>query len=288
MGVVVELKQVGIWADGLDSRPINEVRAAAAEIEELGFGALWFPEITGREALSQAGILLAATRRMVVATGVASIYARDPVTMAAGHRTLTEAFPERFLLGLGVSHPTLVEDVRGHRFGPPAQTMRAYLDAMESTVDSRSVLGSLGPRMLALAAERTHGAFPLGMPVEHTASTRAILGPDRFLAVGLAVVLDHDTGRAREFARSEVPSFLPNRSTLLRALGYDVEGSDNRLADALVAAGDVEDIDRRIRAHLDAGADHVALHVLARTDQLPMTAWRQLANTCRDKAGTHR
>ncbi|WP_113698517.1 LLM class flavin-dependent oxidoreductase [Nonomuraea lactucae] len=128
----LDLGRVGIWAGEMDRYPALALRQAAAAIDDLGYPALWFPETTGREAMTQAALLLSATRQTVIATGTASIYARDAVSAAAAQRTLAEAFPGRFLLGLGVSHPALVTDVRGHRFGPPVATMRAYLDAMDA------------------------------------------------------------------------------------------------------------------------------------------------------------
>jgi probable F420-dependent oxidoreductase len=264
------MDRLGIWTDVFDRLPIGEVRDTAAELDELGCGALWFGEAGGREALAQAGILLAATRRMVVATGVASVYAREPATAAAGQRTLDEAHPGRFLLGLGVSHPALV----GPRFGPPVATMRAYLDAMAA--GPTAVLGSIGPRMLALAGERAKGAFPLGMPVEHTAAARKSLGTGKFLGVAMAAVLDPHRDRGRELARSSVAAFLPNREKSLRTLGYAVDHPDERLVDALVVSGDVERVLARAEEHLEAGADHVALHVLAPQGRKPLPAWREL------------
>jgi len=257
------VERLGIWTDLFDRAPIGEVRERAAELDELGYGALWLPEIGGREALSQAAVVLAATRRMVVATGIASIHARTAEATAAGQRTLDDAYPGRFLLGLGV----------GRWPGSPVAAMRAYLDPMGPT----TVLGSLGPRMIALAAERTKGAFPFGMPVEHTAAARETLGAKRFLGVGMAAVFDHDRERGRRFARSSVANFLPNREKSLRALGYAVDHPDERLADALVVAGDVDRILARVREHVDAGADHVALHVLASEGPKTVVAWRELA-----------
>ncbi|MFD9739985.1 hypothetical protein [Umezawaea sp. NPDC059074] len=131
--------------------------------------------------------------------------------------------------------------------------------------------------MIALAGERTMGAFPFGMPVEHTAAARETLGAKGFLGVDMAAVFDRDRERGRRFARSSVPDFLPNREKSLRALGYAVDHPDERLADALVVAGDVDRILGRVREHLDAGADHVALHVLASEGPRTVVAWRELA-----------
>ncbi|MET8054592.1 TIGR03620 family F420-dependent LLM class oxidoreductase [Streptosporangium sp. NPDC005286] len=279
------LGRVGIWAGEMDRYPAPALRQAVAAIEDLGYPALWFPETTGREAMAQAALLLSATRQTVIATGTASIYARDATTAAAAQRTLAEAFPGRFLLGLGVSHPALVTDVRGHRFGPPVATMRAYLDAMDTAPFGPAipavprVLAALGPKMLQLAAERAWGAHPLGMPIEHTRNARSLLGPQAMLAVTQLVVLNPSRPIAAELARAHAAAALPNRLTLLRDLGFDdAESLDDRLVDALVAIGGPEDIARRVEEHLDAGADHVSLHVLTATpDEPPLRQWQELA-----------
>ncbi|MGW4958808.1 TIGR03620 family F420-dependent LLM class oxidoreductase [Nonomuraea sp. NPDC004186] len=280
-----ELGQVGIWAGELDRHPAPVLREAAAAVEDLGYPALWFPETTGREAMAQAALLLSLTRRTVVATGAAGIYARDAITTAAAQRTLAEAFPGRFLLGLGVGHPALVTDMRGHRFGPPVATMRAYLDAMDAAPfgppvpAGPRVLAALGPKMLKLAAERAAGAHPLSMPVAHTRHARGLLGPRALLAVTQLAVLDPSRPRAAELARAHAAAALPNRLTPLRDLGFDdPESLDERLVDALVATGGPEDVARRVGEHLEAGADHVSLHVLTATpDRPPLRQWEDLA-----------
>jgi probable F420-dependent oxidoreductase len=281
------LGRVGVWAGELDDGPAAGVREAAAEIEDLGYGTLWFPETSGREAMVQAGILLSRTRRIVVASGSTDIYARDPVTASAAQRTLEEAFPGRFLLGLWESHPVLAQDVRGRRYRPAVPAMRAYLDAMDAapfgppdTAPSpHRVLAALDSGMLALAAARAWGANPLGMPVEHTRHARAVLGPDALLAVTQLCVLGRDRAHTADLARTTAAAALPNRRALLHDLGYeDVDRLDARLVDALVAHGSVEDIGRRVGEQLAAGADHVALHVLTDTTGVPPTAsWRRLA-----------
>src|SRR5918999_1924967 len=180
----MDLGPIGIWTSQLDHQPAARARKVAADLERLGFGAIWFPESVGREALTNAALLLSATKRIVIATGIANIYGRDPVTAAAAHRTLAEAYPGRFLLGLGVSHVPLVEQIRGHTYGKPVASMRTYLDGMDHapyraiTPASRParVLAALGPRMLQLAAERADGAHPYFVPPEHTARARKILG----------------------------------------------------------------------------------------------------------------
>jgi probable F420-dependent oxidoreductase len=276
----------------LELLPARQAQEAAAEIEALGFKVVWIPEAMGREAFSHAGLLLAGTRRLAVATGIASIFARDPVTMAAAQKTLTEAYPDRFLLGIGVSHAPLVETVRGHRYEKPLTTMRKYLDAMDaapylaaapSTVPVR-VIGALHPKMLKLAAERSAGAHPYFVPPEHTADARRIMGPGPLLAPEQAVVLETDAGTARDIARAHMITYLglPNYVNNLRRLGFTDEdvadGGSNRLVDAIVAWGDIDAIVRRVKAHHDAGADHVGIQVLdADARALPLRQWRELA-----------
>ncbi|KAB8169631.1 TIGR03620 family F420-dependent LLM class oxidoreductase [Streptomyces sp. 3MP-14] len=289
-----DVGRLGVWTDQFDGQPLSAVKDAAAEIEELGYSTLWLSEVTGREALTQATLLLGATSRLVVATGVATIYGRDAVTMAQAERTLAEAFPGRFVLGLGNSHPYLVEQIRGHSFGPRVATMRGYLDAMDAapfgpTVPGASanrVLGVVGRQMLGLAAQRAWGALPFGMPVAHTARAREILGPEPLLAVGQPVVLESDPDLARQTAHAHVAASLPNRDRALAELGYgeDVSaGGSDRLADAMIASGGLEAVTRRVAEQFKAGADHVCLYVLVPEGRprIPLEGWRELAAALR-------
>src|SRR5438309_11197707 len=265
----MQLGRVGIWTTALDHQPAAEARRAAAELEEMGFGAIWIGEAVRREAFSNPTLLLTATRHIVVATGIANIYARDPTTMAAGQKTLAEAFPDRFLLGIGVSHGPLVSR-RGHAYGKPLETMRAYLDAMDvARFDAAAppqepprVLAALGPRMLELARDRSWGAHPYFVPVEHTVEARRILGQGPLLAPEQAVVLEGQAQKARAIGRAYTRAYLklPNYANNLRRLGYaDAElqdGGSDRLVDSIVAWGDVKTVQARIMDHLRAGADH--------------------------------
>lgn len=281
------LGRIGIWAGDFDHLPASEVCRAAAAIEDLGYGTLWFPEITGREAMAQAAILLSATRRWIVAAGMTDMYARDAVTTAAAQRTLDEAFPGRFLLGLWDSHPSLAEDIRVHRFGPPLAAMRSYLDALDTapfgppgtTASPHRVLAALRADMLALAAERARGATVLGMPVDYTRTARTALGNDALLAITQMCVLSHDHTETADLARTTAAAALPNRRELLRGLGYEnPDALDDRLVDALVAHGSAEDIAHRVQEHFDAGADHVSLHLLTSTPGIaPIRQWEHLA-----------
>jgi probable F420-dependent oxidoreductase len=290
----MDLKSVGIWTGQLDYQPASRAREAVAELEELGYGAVWIGEAVGREALSNAGLLLSVTRRLVVATGIANIWVRDALAMVAGQYTLAEAYPERFLLGLGVSHAPLIEEMRGHNDQRPLAAMRQYLNAMDEVVGAYRavppatrpprVLAALGPKMLALAAERAQGVHSYFVPPEHTAQARNLLGHGSWLIPEQAVVLESDPELAREIARRHTSRYLrlPNYTNNLRRLGFDDEdlagsGSD-RLVDAVVAWGNEETIVSRVRAHLDAGADHVCVQVLDPDRRgLPAAQWRRLA-----------
>ncbi|MDQ6877029.1 MAG: LLM class F420-dependent oxidoreductase [Candidatus Dormibacteraeota bacterium] len=288
----MKLGRIGVWTNTLDAQPASKAQEAARELEQLGYAAIWIPESIRREALSNAGLLLAATSRIVVATGIANIYARDAMTMAAGQKTLAEAYPGRFLLGLGVSHQPSVEEVRGHLYGKPVATMRAYLEAMakapyqsiEPAEMPQTVLAALGPNMLKLAAEETWGAHPYFVPVEHTRRAREVLGPKAVLAPEQAVVLETDPDRARAVARVHTQNYLrlPNYVNNLRRLGYSEEdvagGGSDRLVDDVVAWGDLDAVTSRIHDHLEAGADHVSVQVIGEDLRaLPVVEWRALA-----------
>lgn len=291
MRSAMELGRIGIWTTNLDYRPMVEAQRAAAQLEELGYGAIWIGEALRREVFASAALLLSGTTRIVIASGIANIYVRDPVAMAAGQKTLTEAFPNRFLLGIGVSHAGLVQN-RGHEYGRPVATMRTYLDAMDAAPfqaappleEPRRVLAALGPKMLELARERSWGAHPYFVPVEHSRQAREILGADRLLAPEQAVVLETDPSRARRIARLHTSAYLklPNYVNNLRRLGYSeadlAEGGSDRLVDAVVAWGDSDAIARRVDEQLAAGADHVCVQVLTEDRRaLPMVEWRELA-----------
>lgn len=266
--------RVGVWWS-TDTRPIAEVRDAAAELEQLGYGSLWYGEAYGKEAFTQAGALLGATRRLVVGTGIANVHARDALAAESGGRTLSALHPGRFVLGLGVSHAPLVA-ARAGRYDRPLATMRDYLARMDAVPDGvepgaarpSRLLAALGPRMLELARDAADGAHPYLVTPEHTALARAALGPDRALVVEQGVVLDPGGAVWRERAHRHLTIYtgLPNyRNTWLR-LGFDRDdlprGGSDRLKEALVAHGDEAAVVDRVRAHLDAGADAVCVQVL--------------------------
>jgi probable F420-dependent oxidoreductase len=284
----MEIGKLGAWCF-LDAMPAGGVAVAAQRIEALGYGTLWIPEAVGREAFASAAFLLSATSRLVVATGIANIYARDAMTMAAGRQTLAEQSGGRFVLGIGVSHRPLVQGLRGHDWSKPLSTMRDYLAAMERapysaippTEAAPVVIGALHPKMLALAADKTSGAHPYLVPPEHTAFAREIMGPKAWICTEQKVLLETDAAKARGVARHAIAMYLglPNYRSNLERFGYTDEdfaaGGSDRLVDAVVAWGDEKAIESRIRAHHDAGADHVCIQPLHPLG-MPLPDWNVL------------
>ena len=277
MSTVTEgLGRVGLWTgafDGLSSRDASELAGA---IEDIGFPTVWIPETIGRDPFVTATLLLERTSTLRIATGIANVYARDAVTMANTQRSLEEAFPGRFLLGLGVSHEHLVDRVRKHDYSKPYSFMVEYLAAMDQAIflavgpkeRPETVIAALGPKMLALAGSAVQGAHPYFVPVEHTAAAREVLGTGPILAPEQMVVLDTNPETARETARTHMAVYLraPNYVNNLKRYGFTDEdvadGGSDRLVDAIVAWGDVDAAVERVRAHHDAGADHVAVQLL--------------------------
>jgi probable F420-dependent oxidoreductase len=290
--LVQRLGRVGVWTRQLDMSPGLVAEGAARALEALGYPSLWIPEAAHREVLTHAALLLAATERMAVVTGIARVHARSPQSCAIAQRFLAERFPERFVLGLGVSHPIVVEKVFRQEYGRPLATMRSYLDEMDATrggpsvadADLPRVLAALGPKMLALAAERTCGAHTYLAPVAHTAWARAMLGAGSFLAPSVKAVLTTDRTHGLEIARASVAPTIGNpayRENVLRS-GFRTDDLDGRVSDdvvnALVVIGDESAIAERVDEHLAAGADHVCVEVLTGDDTtIPMEAWQRLA-----------
>lgn len=287
----IDIGTFGVWTSLLDLYPTTQVRDIVVELDEMGWGCLWRPESTGRDPLVTAALWLDACPRMAVATGIAQTYARHPLTTMAASRTLDEAFPGRFLLGLGVSHAPNVEGVRGLDYSTPLSDMEAHLDAMDRAPftglapEGRPprILAALGPKMLALSAAKADGAHPYFTTPEHTALAREILGPDKFLAPEHMVLLETDPQRAREVARANMARYLqlPNYTNNLRRLGFtddDITSVSDRLVDAIVLWGDLDSIVTRVREHLDAGADHVCVQALVDDPSAPpLDDWRHLA-----------
>lgn len=288
----LQIPPVGVWTGALDAVPAARAQELAAEIEEIGYGAIWLPEVAGRDVFVHLALLLSATSRLVGATGIANIWGRDAVAMTGAAKGLAEAFPERALIGLGVSHQVAVEGLRGHVYEKPLAAMRSYLERMDvapylaerPTTPMRRVVAALGPKMLELAGSKTDGAHPYFVPVEHTATAREILGAAPLLCPEQAVLLESDPTKARAIARNHTSIYvtLPNYQNSLRRFGFDDDdfagGGSDRLIDAVVAWGSVDDITARVQAHFDAGADHVCIQAVTegRRD-VPVEQWRELA-----------
>jgi probable F420-dependent oxidoreductase len=262
------LGRLGVWypIDRLDGVGLRHL---LSKVEELGFSTFWYPEALGYESLSIASFLLANTRRLIIGSSIANIYARDPYTARRGLRTLSGLYDDRFILGLGVSHAPMVEKLRGHVYDKPVPTMRRYLDGVyekaPDAADLPLMIAALGPLMLKLAAERTAGALPYNVTPEHTREARAALGPNKLLAVEQKVCLETDAAKARGLARHELHRYMAMtnyRNNWLR-IGFTeadlAEGGSDRFLDAMVLWGDAETIARGLRAHFDAGANHVCI-----------------------------
>jgi probable F420-dependent oxidoreductase len=288
----MDLGRTGIWTGSLDLQPAGRAREVAAEVEELGYAALWIPEAVGREVTTHASVLLDATERLVVATGVANIFNRLPHAAAAAQRLLADDSGGRFLLGLGVSHAPMVEGMLGQEWTRPLTRMREYLDGMDNAFSISPappeapprVLAALGPKMLELAASRAWGAHTYFVPVEHAPVAREHLGEGPMLLVEQAAVLSSDPEVARSAARKHMAIYLtlPNYTNNLRRLGWGdddlADGGSDKLVDAIVAWGDVDAVVDRVRAQLDGGADHVCVQVIEENvAALPLDAWRELA-----------
>jgi len=279
------LGRVGVWLSSLGPLSAQAEREQVQRIEELGYPTLWVTE-SHKEAFAHAGLVLSSTRSLTVATGIANIWAREPETAASGANALGDAFPGRFVLGIGIGHSRF-----NPRYRRPIETTRDYLDRMLSATDEGPqpaepvpwLLAALRPKMLELAATRAQGSHPYLVPPEHTVLARAALGPQALLAPELTVVLDPDPETARATARAFLALYLtlPNYTNNLLALGFSAEdlaapGSD-RLVDAVVAWGDEAAIKRRVEDHLAAGADHVAIQPVTGGRRFPARELEELA-----------
>ncbi len=268
----MELGKIGIWT-WLDHLSANEAAELAQRAEGWGYSAMWIPEAVGRDPFSLIGFLAARTERMIYASGIANIYARDPMATKAIWKTLSELAPNRFILGLGVSHQHLVSGQRGHDYTKPLSTMRDYLEAIDQAlylgkvpeVDAPIVLGALRDKMLGLSATAAQGAHPYLVPPAHTKRARDVMGPDALLCPEQMVLAETDATRAREIARNALKMYirLPNYQNNLKQFGWSEadfeDGGSDRLVDAMVYWGEPDDIAARLQDHLDAGANHVCI-----------------------------
>lgn len=293
----MELGKFGVWCS-LESLPLSQAIEAAQRIEALGYSALWMPMSMQRDVLVTASILLANTERLIVATGIATIYERAPSTMAAGQRTLHEQSGGRFLLGLGVSHGPIVEALYRRPYDPPLTAMRSFLDAMDTGVsfggggeaaqaptgrpEIPRVIAAMGPRMLELSRDRAHGSHPYFMPPEHTHFAREILGTDALLCPEVKAVLETDADRARNLARAAgaVNITLPNYQNNWKRFGFEdkdfADGGSDRLIDATVAWGDEAAVRAHLARHHEAGATHVCIQPVAEGGMAAGPDWKTL------------
>jgi probable F420-dependent oxidoreductase len=278
----VDLGRIGVWWSSAWRVAEDASVDVAAELEELGYTALWSSGGFQPGLSPQFERLLAATTRMMVCSGIVSIWSTTPDEIALAVADLDLRHPGRFVLGLGASHAAIAED-----YSRPYSHMAVYLHALDvaglAVARERRVLAALGHRMLRLAADRAAGAHPYFVPVEHTARAREVLGADALLAPEVSVVLEKDASPARQAARAFTAGYLslPNYTNNLRSLGFGdddlVGGGSDRLIDAIVAWGEPDRVANRIRQHLEAGANHVCIQVLAPPESFPLQAYRELA-----------
>ncbi len=282
---------VGIWTSTHETLPAGQSGEIASELEALGYAAMWIPEAWGREAFTSSSLLLSATSRIAIATGIANIWGRDAVNAANAAKTLNAAFGDRFVLGLGVSHQPLVERLRGHNYQSPLEAMREFLTAMDAAPmfapegqhDYARVIAALGPKMLELGATLANGVHTYLVTPEHTAVARDIVG-EQFIGVEQAVVLGQDREEflRRAHAYLEIYTGLDNYRNSWRRYGFGdedfVRGGSERLCDAMVIHGNESAVLTSIAEHRDAGASHVCLQVLgADLAAPPLEEWRRIA-----------
>ena len=277
----MDLGKIGVWT-WLDHLSANEATAFTQRAESWGYSALWIPEAVGRDPFALIGYLAARTEQIILATGIANIYARDPMATKAIWKTISELAPNRFILGLGVSHQHLVQGARGHDYGKPLSSMQNYLEAMEKALymgrepeqDAPIVLGALRDKMLQLSATAAQGAHPYLVTPEHTKRARKLMGPDALLCPEQMVLAERNETNARKVARANLKVYLglPNYQNNLKQFGFTdadfADGGSDRLVDALVCWGDPEKIAAHIQSHLDAGANHVCIQAY-RADGTP-------------------
>jgi len=282
----MDLAGVGVWSSQLRYGDAGEAAEAAAELDELGFTALWIPDVGG-PVLDSVGRLLSATKRAVIATGILNLWMHEPSDVAEAYASLTAKHGERFLLGIGVSHAPLIDSKEPGLYQKPLAATRAYLDAIDATDQpvpaANRVLAALGPKMLELSATRSRGAHPYLVTTDHTRYAREHLGDGPLLLPEQTVLLTEDRDEARAVGTDWLRSYLalPNYANNLLRSGFsqqDLDTVSDRLFDAIIAWGDEDTVLRRVNEHLSAGADHVCVQVLtADPRQFPREQWRRLA-----------
>jgi probable F420-dependent oxidoreductase len=282
----MEVTGTGIWDRRLRDGDPGAIAEYAAELEELGYSALWFHDVGG-DIFGALGLLMSATRRVTVGTGILNLWMHTPAETAAGRAALIVEHGRAPFLGIGVSHAPIINAIQPGRFTSPLETTREYLDALDAAdppvpVDER-LLAALRPKMLELASERSRGAMPYHMPPEQTRRAREVLGPSALLAPEQAVLLETDPEKARTAGRTALKLYmgLPNYVNAWRWLGFSDDdltgGGSDRFVDAVVAWGDEDAIRRRVQEHRDAGADHVCIQVISDDEKGLRETWRSLA-----------
>ncbi len=280
----MQLGKLGVW-HFLDAQAAPAT--AARRIESMGYSALWIPETVGRDPFVHASWLLSNTSTLTVATGIANIYNREPGVTLAAQKTLAEQSGDRFLLGIGVSHKPLVEGVRGLEYGPPAPSMRTYLERMAQApyagaggeIEPKTVIAALGPQMLKVARTHCDGAHPYFGSPAHTRTAREILGPDKLLCVEQKIILETDSTKARKLGRAAAATYidLPNYRNHWLRMGLTEEdfrdGGSDRFIDETTAWGDVDAIKRRLEEHFEAGASHVCVQPVNSSGRLDEIDW---------------
>jgi probable F420-dependent oxidoreductase len=279
----MDLGSLGVWSIGIRQVADSAVRAAAAELEQLGYGTIWYSGGSGTRGFEIGQALLQATGRIAIATGITSIWATTAAQAAAGFEQMEQVAPGRFLLGLGVSHAPMVNQGDPGRYRHPLQNMARYLDELTTVPRQRRVIAALGPKMLDLAQRQSIGTHPYLVTPHMTALARGRVQPGFLVAVEQGVVLETDPARARAVAREHLSGYLklPNYVNNWLRSGYQqedvTEGGSDRLVDGLIAWGDASAVADRIRAHYAAGADHVCVQVLGGAAPVPLPEWRAIA-----------
>ena len=265
----MKLGRLGAWY-GIDklSGP-TQIRAFVGTVEKLGYDVLWYPESRGNESFTVAGFMLSCTTNLKIGSSIASIYARDAFASRRGMMTLNQLYGERFILGLGVSHPPMVEGLRGHVYEKPIPAMRKYLQALAGNEAGSSdwpvCVAALGPLMMKLSGQMTQGAIPYNTNPRHTAEAAKILGPDKWLAIEQKVTLETDPVKARDLGRTELARYLTldnYRNNFLR-IGFTeadlTGGGSDDFIDQMCLWGTADQVKTKLREHFAAGATHVAI-----------------------------
>jgi probable F420-dependent oxidoreductase len=279
--MVPQVGRVGVWSMELRFGDTAAIDEAAGELDELGYGALWIPGGIDDAVLGDVDRLLSATKRIVIGTGIINIWKQEAADVAAWWKGQSPERQARVWLGIGVSHGPII----GDGWMKPVAKTRAWIDEAHAAglPASAMCVAALGPKMLALARDRTGGAHPYLIDPSHTAEARGILGPGKVLAPEQGVVLETDPAKARALAREALAFYvsLPNYCNSWRRLGYseeDIATVSDRLIDGIFAWGTAEQIAARVKAHHDAGADHVCIQAITGAGiDGARQAWRDLA-----------